>query len=123
LCLDQQAAAYKSLLRCSVQEGHTPTNATFIHYQQQHTTSAAFSTNYCFINVMPCCPADTNFDYPGSCGRCYEVRCKSGLVEDRGAPVSIEQFYYLAKVNSNVQDTYGRSFPGEQQLSAVKLLW
>jgi cullin-associated NEDD8-dissociated protein 1 len=57
--------------------------------------------------------ADTNFDYPGSCGRCYEVRCKSGLVEDRGAPVSIEQFYYLAKVNSNVQDTYGRSFPGD----------
>lgn len=56
--------------------------------------------------------ADTNFDYPGSCGRCYEVRCKSGLVQDRGAPVSIEQFYYLAKVNSNVQDTYGRSFPG-----------
>jgi cullin-associated NEDD8-dissociated protein 1 len=59
--------------------------------------------------------ADTNFDYPGSCGRCYEVRCKSGLVEDRGAPVSIEQFYYLAKVNSNVQDTYGRSFPGKVQ--------
>ncbi len=24
--------------------------------------------------------ADTNPDYPGSCGRCYEVRCKSGLV-------------------------------------------
>ncbi|KAF8059424.1 erkB [Scenedesmus sp. PABB004] len=61
--------------------------------------------------------ADTNFDYPGSCGRCYEVRCKSGLVQDRGAPVSINSFYYLAKVNTNVQDTYGRSFPGNPRES------
>jgi hypothetical protein len=25
--------------------------------------------------------ADTNPDYPGSCGRCYAMRCKEGLVQ------------------------------------------
>eukprot|EP00955_Chlamydomonas_euryale_P068050 360002-Chlamydomonas_euryale.AAC.4 len=27
--------------------------------------------------------ADANTDYPGSCGRCYEVRCESGLVNEK----------------------------------------
>jgi hypothetical protein len=41
--------------------------------------------------------ADADPDYPGSCGRCYEVRCRPGLVlgaDDR--PKSINDFYYLA---------------------------
>eukprot|EP00882_Tetradesmus_deserticola_P019112 GHRQ01020560.1.p1 GENE.GHRQ01020560.1~~GHRQ01020560.1.p1 ORF type:complete len:255 (+),score=66.03 GHRQ01020560.1:923-1687(+) len=76
------------------------------------TLRQATGSHPCPTAVLSRCDADTNFDYPGSCGRCYEVRCKSGLVQDRGQPVSIEKFYYLAKANSNVQDTYGRSFPG-----------
>lgn len=69
-------------------------------------------------------PPDTNWDYDGSCGRCYEVRCKSGLVMDRGAPLNISKLYYMAGVDASVKDTYGRSFPGNARekdwLQAVK---
>jgi hypothetical protein len=58
-------------------------------------------------------PADTNADYPGSCGRCYEIQCKPGLVYDYGKPVSIKSFYYLAGVDATPKDDYGRSYPGE----------
>ncbi|KAK9806098.1 hypothetical protein WJX72_001303 [[Myrmecia] bisecta] len=54
-------------------------------------------------------------DYPGSCGRCYEVRCKPGIViGNTTAPlhVDLQSPDYLAGVNSTVKDTYGRSFPG-----------
>jgi hypothetical protein len=33
-----------------------------------------------FANDAVAASADANPDYPGSCGRCYEVRCKPGLV-------------------------------------------
>jgi hypothetical protein len=33
-----------------------------------------------FPNDAVAAPADANPDFPGSCGRCYEVRCKPGLV-------------------------------------------
>jgi hypothetical protein len=56
--------------------------------------------------------ADTNWDYPGSCGRCYEVRCKNGLVLDKGAPVSTAQFFDMGKANPNYRDTKGRKWPG-----------
>ncbi|KAK9817073.1 hypothetical protein WJX72_009058 [[Myrmecia] bisecta] len=59
--------------------------------------------------------ADVDPDYPGSCGRCYEVRCKPGLVPGNGSqpqPVDIHSPNYLAGVNSTVKDTYGRSYPG-----------
>jgi cullin-associated NEDD8-dissociated protein 1 len=29
--------------------------------------------------------ADTNPDYPGSCGRCYAMRCKEGLVQSESS--------------------------------------
>lgn len=54
-----------------------------------------------------------NADYPGSCGRCYEVRCRDGVVlgyDD--LPVSTTEFFVLEDVNSTVKDTKGRSFPG-----------
>ncbi|KAL0044907.1 hypothetical protein WJX82_001789 [Trebouxia sp. C0006] len=52
-------------------------------------------------------------DYPGSCGRCYEIRCQDGLVIGNGTtPVNIDEFYYLATVNDTVTDDYGRTFPG-----------
>lgn len=56
--------------------------------------------------------ADANFDYAGSCGRCYEVKCRNGLVYDQGKPVKTSQFYYLAGVDRTPKDDYGRSFPG-----------
>lgn len=56
--------------------------------------------------------ADTNWDYPGSCGRCYEVRCKSGLVLDKGAPVKSTQFFDMGLANPNLVDTKGRKWPG-----------
>lgn len=56
--------------------------------------------------------ADTNWDYGGSCGRCYEVRCKNGLVLDKGAPVSTAQFFDMGKANPNYRDTKGRKWPG-----------
>lgn len=63
-----------------------------------------------------CCSAaaDTNWDYGGSCGRCYEVRCKSGTVLDKGAPVKSTQFFDMGKANPNFVDTKGRKWPGEQ---------
>lgn len=56
--------------------------------------------------------ADTNWDYGGSCGRCYEVRCKSGLVLDKGAPVKTTQFFDMGKANPNFIDGNGRKWPG-----------
>lgn len=56
--------------------------------------------------------ADTNWDYGGSCGRCYEVRCKSGLVLDKGAPVKTTQFFDMGKANPNFVDSKGRKWPG-----------
>lgn len=40
--------------------------------------------------------ADIDPDFPGSCGRCYQVRCKDGVVLGNGTtPVSIDEFYYM----------------------------
>ncbi|KAG1671486.1 hypothetical protein FOA52_003144 [Chlamydomonas sp. UWO 241] len=65
--------------------------------------------------------ADANVDYPGSCGRCYEVRCINGLVDESpGNPVSIEDGLfngdpmrpYLANISEGVRDSNGREWPG-----------
>ncbi|KAL3160371.1 hypothetical protein ABBQ32_010699 [Trebouxia sp. C0010 RCD-2024] len=57
--------------------------------------------------------AQKNPDYPGSCGRCYEVRCQNGIVIGNGTtPVSTNDFYYLASVDATVKDDFNRSFPG-----------
>ncbi|KAI8476465.1 MAG: hypothetical protein J3K34DRAFT_455778 [Monoraphidium minutum] len=65
--------------------------------------------------------ADANPDYPGSCGRCYEVRCNPGIVlNNELQPIQIENGFfegdrfrpYLATINPNVTDSQGRPFPG-----------
>lgn len=49
----------------------------------------------------------------GSCGRCYEVRCRDGVVlGNNDLPVSLDEFFVLEDVNSTVKDSQGRSFPG-----------
>ena len=45
--------------------------------------------------------ADVNPDFPGSCGRCYEVRCSEGLLKsNRGDPIWLSEMYYMPQVNS-----------------------
>ncbi|KAF6253155.1 hypothetical protein COO60DRAFT_1643399 [Scenedesmus sp. NREL 46B-D3] len=65
--------------------------------------------------------SDGSPDYPGSCGRCYDIRCKTGQVlNNQGNPIQISNgFYegdefrpYLPAINPNVTDTKGREFPG-----------
>ncbi|KAG2488344.1 hypothetical protein HYH03_013034 [Edaphochlamys debaryana] len=56
--------------------------------------------------------SDNDPDFPGSCGRCYEVRCVDGVVlgyQDKA--VQYDNFYYYPEHGSAV-DTYGREFPG-----------
>ncbi|WIA32859.1 hypothetical protein OEZ86_006034 [Tetradesmus obliquus] len=57
--------------------------------------------------------ADSRPDYPGSCGRCYAVRCKEGLVLDNdGNPRRIDSFFYLSNVTTTLPDSSGRLWPG-----------
>ncbi|KAJ9505556.1 hypothetical protein QJQ45_028036, partial [Haematococcus lacustris] len=75
--------------------------------------------------------ADQNPDYPGSCGRCYEVRCKSGPVLNNervpiqivypnlgGGNISTIGYFdndtgrpYLPSINPNVRDMTGSAAP------------
>eukprot|EP00882_Tetradesmus_deserticola_P029182 GHRQ01032631.1.p4 GENE.GHRQ01032631.1~~GHRQ01032631.1.p4 ORF type:complete len:104 (-),score=12.04 GHRQ01032631.1:1-312(-) len=60
--------------------------------------------------------ADGNPDFPGSCGRCYEVKCSPGSVlgwEDK--PVNFREAYFPFWWYANVTDQMGRSFPGGQE--------
>ena len=57
-----------------------------------------------------------NADYVGGvCGRCYEVRCRTGLIKkdynasDSYVPIGGVPFYVTAP---DVKDVHGRSFPG-----------
>ncbi|KXZ56876.1 hypothetical protein GPECTOR_1g790 [Gonium pectorale] len=65
--------------------------------------------------------ADADTDYPGSCGRCYQVKCVNGIVAANStSPVRIiNGFYdgdrfrpYLPAINRNITDTRGRPWPG-----------
>ena len=57
--------------------------------------------------------ADVNPDFPGSCGRCYEVRCSEGLVQANDhKPLYTGNHFYMPDRNGSVVDTAGRSFPG-----------
>ncbi|KAF5831660.1 hypothetical protein DUNSADRAFT_12764 [Dunaliella salina] len=82
--------------------------------------------------ISPAASADQNPGYPGSCGRCYTVRCKPGPVLDNdGQPIRIiYPFFengtqssvgyfngdylrpYLPSINSDVKDSFGKAFPG-----------
>ena len=57
--------------------------------------------------------ADVNPDFPGSCGRCYEVRCAEGLVQANDhKPLWTGNHFYMPDRNGSVLDTVGRTFPG-----------
>ncbi|GMH42136.1 hypothetical protein BSKO_10055 [Bryopsis sp. KO-2023] len=50
-----------------------------------------------------------------SCGRCYEIRCKTGLVVsgDGVTPKSIYEGYYLPRYAPDLLDPEGRPWPGK----------
>ncbi|GMH42137.1 hypothetical protein BSKO_10056 [Bryopsis sp. KO-2023] len=51
----------------------------------------------------------------GSCGRCYEIRCKTGVIlnGDGVTPSSIYDGYYLPRFVHNLRDPEGRPWPGK----------
>ena len=54
--------------------------------------------------------ANNDPDYPGSCGRCYEIRCRSTEVIANGTtPYRLSGTYQLAAVAPNAVDEHGRS--------------
>ncbi|WIA34055.1 hypothetical protein OEZ86_012433 [Tetradesmus obliquus] len=57
--------------------------------------------------------ASGNPDFPGACGRCYEVKCSPGAVLGwADKPVNFREAYFPFWWYANVTDEMGRSFPG-----------
>lgn len=71
--------------------------------------------------------ADANYDYAGSCGRCYEVQCVDGLVlEAPDTPVDISTIAYLPSIDPTFKDTLGRSWlgnPSEDNGTLYSICW
>lgn len=67
--------------------------------------------------------ATGNPDFPGSCGRCYEVRCFPGPVLGwDNKTVDFRNAYFPFWWYANVTDDMGRSFPGEPSQSLTACL-
>ncbi|KAA6418535.1 MAG: hypothetical protein FRX49_11481 [Trebouxia sp. A1-2] len=76
----------------------------------------------------------SNPDYPGSCGRCYELRCQTGVVAGNYssantlvpyaiAPLELKPVYeFQTKTNEPPPDSFGRMFPGNV-LNSSQLLF
>eukprot|EP00775_Hariotina_reticulata_P013960 gene13960-14074_t len=58
--------------------------------------------------------ADANADYAGSCGRCYEVRCKTGVPQNNGRPIQVSDLKYYRPYL--IPDDAGRDWPGNPYL-------
>lgn len=100
-----------------------PTTSTFYHTTQHPLCPISPCCNPAPYNSLPNTtrsplqlPSHTPTPTPsGSCGRCYEVRCRNGVVlgfDDK--PVSTGEFFVLEEVDPTVLDTRGRPFPGNQ---------
>ena len=60
------------------------------------------------INAMAAL-ANNDPDYPGSCGRCYELRCRSvPIIANGTTPYSLSGTYQLAAQAPNAVDEHGR---------------
>jgi len=69
--------------------------------------------NQAFPKDMIAALGSADPDYPGSCGRCYEIKCRNGLVIQEGTtPVKSSNGYNLQAIAPDTKDTQGRSFPG-----------
>ena len=72
-----------------------------------------------FDQTYAAAAADANPDFPGSCGRCYEVGCVPGVVpkdyhDDKGSmtPFKTMEHFYMPKVDQDLHDTQGRKWLG-----------
>lgn len=72
-----------------------------------------------FDQTYAAAAADANPDFPGSCGRCYEVGCVPGVVpkdyhDDKGSmtPFKTYEHFYMPKVDQNLHDSRGRKWLG-----------
>ena len=72
-----------------------------------------------FDQTYAAAAADVNPDFPGSCGRCYEIRCKQGVVpkdftDASGAmvPFKTQDHFYMPKYDTSLKDGQGRTWPG-----------
>ncbi|WIA20876.1 hypothetical protein OEZ85_005223 [Tetradesmus obliquus] len=64
-----------------------------------------------FPREMYAAAADANADYPGSCGRCYQIRCRTGPFENNGRQMRSSDLPFNRGVY--VQgDNEGRPWPG-----------
>eukprot|EP00891_Asterochloris_glomerata_P000903 jgi/Astpho2/903/Aster-00744 len=97
-------------------------------FTSQNGTEAVTEEDVPVADNMVAALANTATDYPGSCGRCYEVKCQTGLViANYTGPASnptsaaelqtISQGYTPAKNVSAVTDTFGRTAPVNPLLS------
>ncbi|KAK9787725.1 hypothetical protein WJX73_002165 [Symbiochloris irregularis] len=72
--------------------------------------------------------ANINVDYPGSCGRCYELRCATGTVvgnyTNSGSAIPFNTSNGFTEPNldeATVKDDYGRVYPGNDLKSEDEL--
>ncbi|BDA51307.1 hypothetical protein COCOBI_18-1840 [Coccomyxa sp. Obi] len=94
-------------------------------YTQQNFTEGVTYDNVPYPKEMLMAVANIDVDYPGSCGRCYEVRCHSGYVYANGTEIyNTTQGYSLPAHAPNATDDYGRTWLGNpteaEQLQSVR---
>ena len=76
----------------------------------QNYTEGVTYDNLPYPKEMLAALANTDEDFPGSCGRCYEVRCKNGLVLANGTTIfNITNGYNLPAHAPNATDDYNRT--------------
>ncbi|CAL5225943.1 g8740 [Coccomyxa viridis] len=82
-------------------------------YTQQNYTEGVTYANVPYPKEALAALANIDEDFPGSCGRCYEVRCKNGLVLSNGTSIfNTTQGYNLPAHAPNATDDYNRTWLG-----------
>ncbi|KAK9839232.1 hypothetical protein WJX81_002973 [Elliptochloris bilobata] len=82
------------------------------YYEQNGRQDVTYGNQVYPRNAMAAL-ANNDPDYPGSCGRCYEIRCRSLPVIANGTtPYRLSGTYQLAAVAPNAADEHGRYYPG-----------
>ncbi|GFH29606.1 expansin-like EG45 domain-containing protein, partial [Haematococcus lacustris] len=116
----------EELIRTEIIDGTTALPRKWLGLLTKHAARVRLGT-LPFARDAVAASADQNPDYPGSCGRCYEVRCKSGPVLNNervpiqivypnlgGGNISTIGYFdndtgrpYLPSINPNVRDMTG----------------
>ena len=114
------STAFSIILICKLvpaEQPSVPTNTTVSpgyeklskpSWPQNYTEGVTYD-NVPFPKESLAALANVDVDFPGSCGRCYEVRCKNGLVLANGTQIfNTTQGYSLPAHAPNATDDYGR---------------